>query len=193
MSNEERREDRVDALLSASMDERLSPDERAELDALLAQAPVAARAEAFRQVDDTLRALAQDSVDERRLASSLETLRDRLGASGQPPARGGAVTRLHPVVYGGLAAAAAAILFLAIGFGGGAPGPGEKASGETPSLVEASGPTDPVDEALVTALGYAAWAGDVSELGLASPEDLEVVEQLELLDFLAAREAEGQG
>ena len=201
---DERRDDPIDVLLSAGMDDALSADERAELDGLLAQDGVASRAEAFEEVDAALRSLAEDQADEpaaeARIAASLETLRERLDWAEEAPARPEATKTvwLRPATYlgSGLAAAAAAMLFFAVGAGDQTRSPSgdvEERAGLTASLAEGSGDAGSEDEAIMTALGYAEWAGDLSELGLASPEDLEIVEQLELLDFLVAQAAEGRG
>ncbi len=218
MSDESHRDDSVDALLSAGMDDALSVAERAELDGLLVQDAVASRAEAFDEVDAALRSLAEEPADQARIAASLETLHERLDWAEEAPADAQTAQTGWPrsaSSFGlglGLAAAAAAMFFFTVGSGDDARLRGEEVEervGATASLAEglaysrvaarseaglgAESQAGPEEEAMVTALGYVEWAGDLSELGLASPEDLEIVEQLELLDFIAAREAGGQG
>ncbi|MFK7895477.1 MAG: hypothetical protein AB8G23_06555 [Myxococcota bacterium] len=227
MSDDAREEDRMDALISASLDDALSPEEAAELAALMAGEGmagegvsgegVASRAQDFEDVDAALRALAEEPLDEARLEASLEAVQERLFESSPDAAvviAGEAVadeigvdagsrasgrseslfSRIRPAFYGGMAAAAAAMLFFAVGSGSDALRPGDlNPGGGLETLAEEAALGELTDEALVAALGYGAGPADLSELGLASPEDLEIVEQLELLDFLAAREAEGRG
>lgn len=205
-----RGDDPVDALLSAGMDDALSAEEWAERDGLLGQDAVASRAAAFEDVDAALRSLAEEQAGEpgeaARIAASLEVLRERLDWPEEGPAAPEAtelrqVTKrdwLRPAAYfgSGLAVAAAAMLFLTVGAGDETRSPrevDEERNGLAAAIVEGAGDAGSEEESMVTALGYAEWAGDLSELGLASPEDLEIVEQLELLDFLAARETEGRG
>ena len=111
MRDERGEDDWVDALLSAGLDDALSAEEQAEFDGLLGQDAAGARAEAFEEVDAALRSLAEEPVDDARIAASLETLRERLDWAEEAPRR---FPVAFPVALSvglplGLAAAAAAM------------------------------------------------------------------------------------
>ncbi|MEZ4332295.1 MAG: hypothetical protein R3F35_11110 [Myxococcota bacterium] len=196
--------ERLDALLSAQQDGALEPAERAELDRLLETSEAArARAAAFAQIDAALRGLGHAGIAAERLARGWDAIARRRAqaaptASDEPIARTastppassavGAVTPGRRFVRGmpgsGVAAALAAGLVLAAFFG-------------LRRLPIDSGPTtgDPggqeTEVADVLAVDGLA-ASEVAALGLEQAEDVDVVAELELLDFLAARERAGE-
>ncbi len=215
-----RPEDRLDRLISASLDGETTPEDRAWLDEQLARDPAArARLEAFGRVDAEVRRLAESAIGEERLASLFASLRSRLEAgsvgSADPPgerfpdrARGVPARsfRVRPWIPA-LAAAAAMLLYLLL------PGPGVDSRRTTPSIETVEVPvdgmtpesvdSDPVpgsnfaldldldlEEGLSVVLGYGEdpYAGEEAPI-----DDLEVIEQLDLLDFLASRETAGRG
>ena len=201
--------DRLDALLSARMDDDLTPEERVELEALITNDPdYAVRALAFEKVDAQLRSLAEASIDEDRLADAYAGLRARLAigeldetdpgrTSGQPTSRidlrsnslGG------PVIPLLLAIAAAFILYLVVPA---APPshvdePGDLATASNGAFSDIDEDFADVDldvargveDELILVLGY---GDEMSVLQGITRDDLDVIEQLELLDFLSDRE-----
>jgi len=214
------REDRLDRLISASLDGEIDLEDRVWLEDRLTRDPTArARMEAFGHVDTEVRRLADASVGEERLAAILADLRSRLeeesvGASdgrnempsGTAPVPGaGRFSFLPRWVPAFAAAAAAIVIYLLL--------PGSEGGSEAPASsiemveipVDATGPEEPdsdrnadadleldldLEEGLSVVLGYGEdpYAGDEP-----SVDDLEVIEQLDLLDFLSSREAAGRG
>jgi hypothetical protein len=231
MSGDERRDaeaERWDELVSADLDDALSPEERAALaDRLARDASLAARAASFRRIDDALRSLSGEPLDGAELETGWARLRSRLALASEAQVPG-LLARRWPV---GVAVAAAAALAVALLLprldrGVESPTPGDAptrvantASGhralETPAdhPLETLGdrPPDPsgdrpvemldapvaldaleaeLGDELVLAIGY----GDaLSEVGSIPNEDFEVIERLELLDFLLEQKSEGQG
>lgn len=186
--------ERLDALLSARRDGDLEPSERAELDRLLSADEATteadgeaarARAVAFERVDEALRALAAEPVADERLARNLARLRERSGGeaalrSASPIAGRRRVFGIrNHYAYGGyglaLAAAVAAVWvgILVLPQAGVESGVG---GGEQ-------------REAARDALE----AEDLAGFGIDQAGDLEVIEELELLEFLAARERSEEG
>jgi hypothetical protein len=163
--------ERLDALLSAERDGALddAAGERAELERLLTHRTGGGAARDRRtlmaNVDERLRGLATESVDDSasdaRLAQSLASLRERLGSPRASAARHGQPRR--GALGWGLAAAAAALV---AGL----------------SLLFALPPATPPEADLDAGLD------DLALLGVARAADVEVIEELELLDFLAERE-----
>lgn len=185
--------ERLDALLSARRDGDLEPSERAELDRLLSADEAAteadreaarARAVAFERVDEALRALAAEPVAEERLARNLARLRERSASeaalrSASPVAGRRRIFGVRNRYGYGLALAAAVaavwvgILVL------------PKAGVETGE--QGGEPRGAVRDGLATE------AEDLAALGIDRAGDLEVIEELELLEFLAARERSEEG
>jgi hypothetical protein len=197
--------DRLDALLSAKRDGALGPGEETQLEQMLAVSESArARALEFERVDERLRALASEAVSADRLARIEASLARRLEVAGRPDAAVVAsasadeqstrdprrsprrppidqVTRQRvrrrTIVGSWLAAAVAAGLLLATLVG--LPRDAVQGVDETAGAVQVA-----ADESIE--------ARDLASLGLAEASDLEVIEELELLEFLAARERDAQ-
>lgn len=198
--------ERRDLLLSASLDDEVGLEESEELESLRAQAEpdTAERERAFREVDEGLRALAAEPLDDARLSGSLATLDARLrdrearGTLDDTSVFGSGARRMAV----GLAAAAAVVFYLIL--------PSiEPPIEETGSVVDRRGGDAAMDdyafeagdeaarvesadavEDLVLAIGYGEENG---ELGVIMGDDFEVIEQLELLDYLLALEREERG
>lgn len=187
---QERIQDRLDALLSARLDDELTSEERDELERLLADHPeYASRANAFEAVDAGLEALAAASAEDEDLASAYQGLRARLDLI--QPAQS-QVTRLNRSVVPLLLAAAAAILFYLVL-------PMRPPTREVPVVVatadnragDREGDSDldaQLEDELVLVLGY---GDEMSEITGITSDDLDVIEQLDLLDFLSTREVAG--
>jgi len=198
--------DRLDSLLSARLDDELTREELAELETLLAAHPeYAERARTFDELDVRLKAIAEESGEDVRLAVNLDGLRARLGfdvssESGEPtsaanverePGDGssqGVISLLgRPVVPLLLAAAAAILFYLVLPMG-------PPATEESSVLAETSGLDGDADaeldayleDGLVLVLGY---GDEMSEMTGITSDDLDVIEQLDLLDFLSTRES----
>lgn len=179
--------DRLDLLLSARADGVLDVEEARELDGLLAASEGArARAEAFAAVEAQLRTLGGIPVADARLARSLAAIRARTGGrSGEGRAR-------RPGRRSGLAAAGAALAAgLALAFwltrsnveDPEAP-PAQIADARPPLDRSAGDVADRVEDEVAAALA----GDDLAALGLPASDDLEVIAELELLEFLAARD-----
>lgn len=162
--------ERLDALLSARCDGRLAEADRAELDRLLGASEAAReRAAQFERVDDSLRSLAEQPVADERLDRSLSALRGRVAAAAQGRPRPEAAPSRPPRTHRGQALAvgvAAAALALA-------------AAWTAVLLIPMPSAQDAEDSVV---------AGDLALLGLEQSDDLEVIGELDLLDFLAERE-----
>lgn len=177
----------LDALLSAQRDGALEAGEEARLEALLAESEEARlRARELERVDEMLRALAADPIPAARLDRIEAALGRRLAETASSPSEAsrprtpiGANGRRGPDdasrerrvsrrrYWGlGLAAALAAGIVLA-------------------TVVWAPRGTGPVVDEPREADELATLG---VELGLEEASDLEVIEELELLEFLAARE-----
>ena len=171
--------ERLDALLSAQRDDALEASERAELDRLLSAREAArVRAASLEGVDERLRSLAAEPVADERLARSLAALRDRSGIAAtrrRPLAVATGIARRGRARGWGIAAAAAVaavwIASLALPPAGVKTGAG---IGEQPEAVR---------DAIATE--------DLAALGIDQLGDLEVIEELELLEFLADRDRDG--
>lgn len=185
--------ERLGVLLSAERDGVLEPREAEELAGLrgageAARRQVDARAEAFADVDTRLRRLASEHVDDERIARSLAALRQRLAegrvgghAEGRMGSRVGSSAGPDVVrgvfgrrLFAGLAAALAAGLVWA------SVDALRAGSARAPSgAFDAGGSGEPVD---------AGEAADLAALGEVDADDLEIVEELELLEYLVARD-----
>lgn len=192
--------DRDEEIISAGLDDELEPEEQVRLAARLSEGgEFEARARSFRRVDDRLQSLGLESISEERLAATFARLRVRLGLdssesstdaplddesdANDAPRRG-----RRRFFFAALAAAAALLLYWVF--------PTLEPSPETPSRFarvgdpelddEASmmGVMSAIEEELVLALGY---GNELSELNAISNEDLDVIERLDLLDFLSGR------
>ncbi|HEB90105.1 MAG TPA: hypothetical protein ENI85_11080 [Deltaproteobacteria bacterium] len=218
--DDSRPEDRLDRLLSADLDGEIDSGDRAWLEERLARDPTArARLEAFARIDTGLRRLAEAPVGQERLAAMLADLHSRLEAEtvGASDAAEKSPSDVAPVLGAGrfpvrpwasalavAAAAAIAVLLLL-------PGSEDDSEAPAPSLemvgipADAMAPEGPasdrntdagleldadLEEGLSVVLGYGEdpYAGDEPSI-----EDLEVIEQLDLLDFLSSRETAGRG
>ena len=213
----------LDLLLSASIDDELEAGEREELGRALANDPAAAdRRARFEAVDEALRTLATSPASESELAAGLVAIRARLAdenprspykSSGRQdggPQSGSRGRRMRSRVPAlALAAAAAWLIYLVL------PGrqlPGEPASdsavhrdagvdshaAETSDAIATAFEEQPLALADAQTLLTLIFGLDEDSEGTGtrdalSAEDFEVVEQLELMEFLAAREMEGRG
>lgn len=210
-------DDRFDLLLSAALDDELDADEREELERLLAQDPsLAGRAEArrseFAAADSALRSLSL-SGEERDMDAGLLDLRSRLAppsdalAASAGPSRARGRGWLVPLA----AAAALALYFWGTGSDESPllapPGVSPLAKDgstdvEGTGLEEIPGPGEGADgyEPLALALLFEIQE-ELLEQGLEGTangqaldvRDLEVIEQLDLMEFLSARNAGGRG
>ncbi len=183
--------------LSASRDGELDLATQEELAGLVARdSAVAERAADFESVDGALKALGEAPLSDAKREKMLGEFESRLAELPQSQ------YSIVPLYW--IAAAAAALVLGWVGVRGLDTSSSGGAS-QAPSLVERapSPPRDGYDLELVEALGYfdsdptgiesdemAALAEEF--LGLA-PEDLEIIEALETLEYLAARDAGGQG
>lgn len=202
--------ERLDALLSAQQDGALEPAERAELEQLLETSEAARqRAAELARVDAVLRRLGAERIPAERLARSWDAIARR-GAGAALDAD--APRRLSPwrrFVRGlpgsGIAAALAAGLVVAIFFGlrsgpvpqdarpsDGPVGQARSANGRAPAAAVPSDVLAPDDEPGDLLAADALAALEVDALGLEQADDVEVVAELELLEFIAAREREAQ-
>jgi anti-sigma factor RsiW len=204
----------LDLLLSAELDGELEPLEVERLAALRQRHPDhAARLARFQEVDGAMRSLAETPIPAERLAVPLRILEARLARSesARPievesrsgSESGSAMRWIKPALW---AAAAALVLYLIAAGSQRATAPAqsplfpptatELAEEPLPASTFASD-----DEALVLALDlFEGEAEGQSEalvgeetFGAISDEDFDIVEQLDLLEFLAAREREGRG
>ena len=192
--------DRDEEIISAGLDDELEPEEQVRLAARLSEGgEFEARARSFRHVDDRLQSLGLESISEERLAATFVRLRVRLGLDSsesstdaplddESDANDATRRGRRRFFFAALAAAAALLLYWVF--------PTLEPSPETPSLL--AGVVDPetddeagmmgvlsaIEEELVLALGY---GNELSELGAISNEDLDVIERLDLLDFLSGR------
>ena len=200
--------DRLDALLSAAMDDELTTTEREELDRRLASsdpneqeaASARARRSELEGVDEALRRLAAaEPMSDASIDAGLETLQARLAAS-RVGSRVGLRGSWKPWAWAAVAAVAAGLVWPALTTPPTTPPttPRHDASPE-PSLVESSRavPTRDAAEALdagaliedetLDQLEFALGYGDEPlYLPGVSAEDFDVIDQLELLDLLSA-------
>ncbi len=192
--------DRDEEIISAGLDDELESEDQERLAARLSEGgEFEARVRSFRRVDDRLQSLGLESISEERLAATFASLRVRLGldasessADGilhdEPDANDEQGRGRRRFFFAALAAAAALLLYWVF--------PTSEPSPEMPSLL--AGVVDPelddeasvmgvmsaIEEELVLALGY---GNELSELDAISNEDLDVIERLDLLDFLSGR------
>lgn len=179
--------ERLDALLSARADGVLGSGEARELEDLLAASEAArARAEAYAGVDARLRTLGDIPLADARLERSLAAIRARTSAR-TDAARAGGLGRGFGLAAAGAALAAGLVLAFW-------PTRSNVEDRQAPPAQIADAPpsvdrseedvADRVDDEVAAAL-----AGDeLAALGLPAPDDLEVIAELELLEFLAARD-----
>ena len=175
--------ERLDALLSAQRDDALEASERAELDRLLSASEAArVRAASLEGVDERLRSLAAEPVADERLARSLAALRDRSGI---------AATRRHPLAVATAAATGIARRGRARGWGIAAAAAVAAVWIASlvlpPAGVETGAGIGEQPEAVRDAIA----TEDLAALGIDQVSDLEVIEELELLEFLADRDRDG--
>lgn len=204
----------LDERLSAALDGELDAAEREALEAQVAAEPaLAARRAAFASVDDGLRALAAAraaATDPATIDRGWEAVRARVAAgdveglgpsaSEQTAGRPARSRGFGPALFWA-AAAAAAIWLLAPGKGAPPDAP-PAAEGPDRLAIENGAPGDPaaaarvrdlglddtVDPAPLMALGYGEEADDGFFVPGVPIEDLPVIEELDLLDYLKARE-----
>lgn len=180
--------DRVDALISAAMDDELDAAGREELRTRQANDPeVAERVRTFHRIDAGLRGLGSERIPDALLETNLDALHQRLGTHDRES------SLVRPVVLPmALAAAAAIVLYLA--FADGTPDTREEAlARDTRPASEAVIDVVPFDEELAVALGYGEAIDGPSPVPGIPMDDFEIIEDLDLLDFLARREAGGPG
>ena len=165
--------ERIDGLISAAMDGELEAVERAELDHLIAtDSSVAARVQALHRVDEELRELGREAVDGLALEEGFDALRARIAVDRAARPRW---------LVAPIAAAAAFFLFLSV-------------SPRPEGIVPEVGADDPLSDAeLALALGYVEGPEGGSPLSGIPLDDFEIVEQLELLDYLSILEAKESG
>ena len=192
--NDER--DALDRAISAAMDDALSIEaHEALIERIGAEPEVAARVRAFHAIDAGIRRLADDdaaaSESEARHAAGLADLQARIeGAS-----RTRWLRRAAPVVAAA-AVAAALVLFVQTSGQRGEEATADIAGAGDPGIEVVLDETldetleETLEEELSVALGY---GDEIDILPDVRVEDFEVVDQLELLEFLAEQEWEGQG
>jgi len=204
-------QERIDALISAAMDDELLAGDRAELDRLIAENPaVSARVRAFHRIDAGLRNAGTEDVTRERLAASFAEVEARLGFAKTSPSPKDSIwrDRAGPLV---LAAAAAFALYWWVS--GPATTPNEIETPPPPALATLEWPAEGADfgapdeaadafeddleagfdEALAVALGYVEGPNGTGPVQGIPTMDFEIIDQLELLEYLAARDAEGRG
>ena len=188
--------DRIDALLSAERDRALDGVEQRELEVLLASDSAATeRRAAFAAVDEALRALGHVPLDDASIEAGLDALRARTAADR------GRVVRIEPRRAGwqrpllAVAAAAALMIYLAIApltdrVGSDALRSESVVSTDLSSDREEMDEDSGFDPELAIALGYGEGADFVPGV---DNEDLSVISELDLLDFMSKREEEERG
>ncbi|MBY0399991.1 hypothetical protein K2X89_06820 [Myxococcota bacterium] len=194
----------LDALWSARRDGALDADGVARLEALLAGSEEArGRALALESVDAKLRRLAANPIPEARLDRIEAALGRRLarergdaaGAFRSTPSsvapRPSPSSRRRFVGVGLAAALAAGILLAAILWT-----PRDEPPADTLARLDETRAVEPPDDGMAIVergLEDPDEPDDLAALGIAEASDLEVIEELELLEFLAARErSEGE-
>lgn len=201
--------ERLDYLLSVELDDELEPAEREELDRLLTDHPEAAdRRASFESIDAFVKSIGAQpargaGIDDAqsRLDTGLASIRARIGEANAPPADELARRRRPTpswIPSIGLAAAAALAVYFVVPSGPtiptGAPDSSLSASQQVADVPSTAG-MELVENPIALAVVFEV-DDDSDAMGLIdsmSPDDFEIIEQLELLEFLAAREGEGRG
>ncbi len=184
-------DDRLDFLLSARLDDELTDEERAELEGLLADHPEsAARASAFDEIDAGLESLAAESAGDEALTAAYHGLRARLGFEASVKSETSRPSRpFVPLLF---AAAAALLFYLVLPMRPPTTGEATEEAINEPALVDLAEDREGdtgldvlLEDELVLVLGY---GEEMSEINGITSDDLDVIEQLDLLDFLSTRE-----
>ena len=211
--------ERLDYLLSVALDDELDAAERTELDALLLEHPEAAssRRALLGSVDTLVQSLAATSLlanesnadviarshsqADRELEAGLAAIRSRIdenesGPADELAARRWALPNWAPPLA--MAAAAVAIYLAVPQSSVDSFNPFRTDEGLTPNLISETAvveggslAVDPIALAVVFELDE-----DADPIGLVdgvSAADFEIIEALELMEYMAAREGEGQG
>lgn len=200
--------ERLDYLVSIAIDDELDPAEREELDRLLADHPEAAdRRASFESINALVQSIGAQPVNsESGLDAGLDAVRTRIedanAASGDELSRRRRrISNWIPSL--GLAAAAAMAVYFVIpqnlptpngssgSMGNVVDSESSRSSSEVPTSEAARRADDPIALAVVFELDEDAESAPF--IDSMSADDFEIIEQLELLEFLAARETEGRG
>jgi anti-sigma factor RsiW len=198
--------ERLDYLLSVGLDGELDPAEREELDRLLADHPEAAdRRESFETIDAFVKSIGSQPDSgagigdtESRLDAGLASIHARIEGTRAEPMdefeRRRTPSWLPSI---GLAAAAAMAVYFVVPSGPTIPNGSPDSTGSAPSSQHADGspPTRPVDDPIALAVVFEVDedSDTIGFIDSMSADDFEIIEQLELLEFLAAHEEEGRG
>lgn len=190
--------ERLDYLLSIALDDELSPDERNELDRLLAEMSdteeAIERRASFAMIGDIVRNIGEQPTNvDTALDANLESIRARLEKLNSSPEDELAPRRRRSPAWLpslGLAAAAALAVYVVL--------PSDSLllfSPQTDAGVSNADKNRVIADPIALAVVFEIEndAESVTFMDSMTAEDFEVIEQLELLEFLAAREAEGRG
>jgi anti-sigma factor RsiW len=188
--------ERLDYLLSAAIDEELDAAEREELDRLLAMRPDASRRRAALESANALVQAVADrpelAADDDRIDRGLADVRARIAASNSTPIDElSERRRTRPSWFASLplAAAAALVVYFVLPEGSIPPG-------LTPAVAPPAGEQRPlIDDPIALAVVFELDedAESIDFIDTMSAEEFEIIEQLELLEYLAARDGEGRG
>ena len=207
--------ERLDYLLSVELDGELATAEREELDRLLADHPEAAdRRASFESINAVVKNIGEQPAGnagmgeaESGLDAGLASIRARIEEANATPTdelaqRRRPIPGWIPSI--GLAAAAAMAVYLVVPDGPTIPtgaldpissDPSSTLSWQRVADVPSTAGMDLVENPIALAVVFE--VDDDSEtigfIDSMSPDDFEIIEQLELLEFLAAREGEGRG
>jgi len=203
--------ERLDYLLSVELDDEIEPAEREELDRLLRDHPEAAdRRASFESIDAFVKNIAEQPATggatgeaQSRLEAGLASIQARIEkASAEPVDELAQRRRRMPswIPSIGLAAAAAMAVYFVVPTGPKIPtkasDPASSSSSSQPLAgVPSTGGSDFVDNPIALAVVFEVDedSDTIAFIDSMSPDDFEIIEQLELLEFLAAREGEGRG
>jgi anti-sigma factor RsiW len=203
--------ERLDYLLSVDLDDELEPAEREELDRLLTDHPeAAARRARFESIDAFVKNIAEQPATgsttgeaQSRLEAGLTSIQARIEEAGAEPVDELAQRRRRTpswIPSIGLAAAAAMAVYFVVPNGPTIPPNGsDSAPASSSSQPLGDGPStarsDFVDNPIALAVVFEVDedSDTIAFIDTMSPDDFEIIEQLELLEFLAAREGEGRG
>jgi len=190
--------ERLDYLLSVDLDGELEPGEREELERLLTDHPEAAeRRASFESIDAVVKNLGERPMTgsgigeaQSRLDAGLASIQARIEEASAAPVDELARRRRRTpgwIPSIGLAAAAAMAVYFVVPNGPTIP---TETSG-----VPSTDRSDLVDPPIALAVVFEVDedADTIAYIDSMSPDDFEIIEQLELLEFLAAREGEGRG